>query len=334
MTDTAIILIVDDNQVVREMLGELLLTSDYNLVYAKDGKEALEKAEAYTPDLILLDVMMPGMNGFEVCSRLRADPQHAEVPILMVTALDDRESRLEGIKAGADDFISKPFYGEELRARVSTILRLNRYRRLLEGRAQLEQAHAELQSAYDATIEGWARALELRDRETEGHSRRVVEMTLLVAAKLGITNEDELIQMRRGAILHDIGKMGVPDSILLKAGPLNEEEWDIMRLHPVYGYEMLYPITYLRKALDIPYCHHEKWDGTGYPRCLKGEEIPLSARIFALADVWDALRHDRPYKAAWSLEQAVELIKQQIGKHFCPRCGQAVLELVGTDPWV
>jgi len=334
MPPAATILIVDDNQIVREMLGELLSAPEYRLVFAQNGLEALEKAVACTPDLILLDVMMPEMDGFEVCKCLRANPLHAEAPILMVTALDDRESRLQGIQAGADDFISKPFFGEELRARVNTILRLNRYRRLQEGRARLEQAHEELQKAYEETIEGWANALELHDRETEGHTRRVVDMTVSVATQLGANDEQEIVQLRRGAILHDIGKMGVPDSILLKAGPLTGEEWELMRLHPVFAYELLYPIEYLRPALDIPYCHHEKWDGSGYPRGLAGEQTPLAARIFALADVWDALRHERPYKEAWSAEKTLRYIKDQIGKHFDPQVIEAALPLVGDYPFL
>jgi HD-GYP domain-containing protein (c-di-GMP phosphodiesterase class II) len=172
--------------------------------------------------------------------------------------------------------------------------------------------------AYDSTIEGWSRALDYKDKETEGHSRRVTEMTLRIAREMGM-NEEELVHVRRGALLHDIGKMGIPDSILLKLGPLTEEEWEIMRLHPVYSYDLLYPIAYLRPALDIPYCHHEKWDGTGYPRGLKGEQIPLTARIFAVVDVWDALRSDRPYRSARSEEQTIENIRALSGIQFDPK---------------
>jgi PAS domain S-box-containing protein len=181
----------------------------------------------------------------------------------------------------------------------------------------LERSSMDLRLAYDSTIEGWSRALDYRDKETEGHSRRVTELTIKIAQGMGIS-EDEQVHVRRGALLHDIGKMGVPDSILLKPGPLTEEEWKIMKLHPVYSYELLHPIAYLRPALDIPYCHHEKWDGTGYPRGLKGEQIPLSARIFAAVDVWDALRSDRPYRAAWSEKKAKEHILSLSGRQFDP----------------
>ncbi len=182
----------------------------------------------------------------------------------------------------------------------------------------LQRSNAELILAYDTTIEGWARALELRDQETEGHTQRATEMTLRIAGLMGIS-ETELVHIRRGSLLHDIGKMSIPDSILLKTGPLTDEEWTIMRRHPVYAFELLSPIAYLKPALDIPYCHHERWDGTGYPRGLKGEQIPLAARIFALADTWDALYSDRRYHAAWSEEKVREFIRSQAGVQFDPK---------------
>ncbi len=444
--------------------------------------------------------MMPEMDGFEVCRRLRADPMLAEVPIILVTALDDRDSRLEGLEAGADDFVSKPFDRAELRARIRAIARLNRYRHLVAERAKFEahmqrqidrlaalhtidaaitssldlnvtlnvildqvtdhlqvhgaaillrkphtqmleyvvirgfrknnlrqtslrlgegcaghvalhrqalrlpnsdsdeprlspllddslpayygvplivkgqvegvlevfhrtpldsdsewrefleiiadqsaiaidhaalfesmqRANTELSLAYTTTLEGWARALELRDKETEGHSQRVTEMTLRIARAIGL-NEIEMIHIHRGALLHDIGKMGIPDSILLKPGPLTEEEWEIMRKHPTYAHDLLAPIAYLRPALDIPYCHHEKWDGSGYPRGLTGEQIPLAARIFAVVDVWDALRYDRPYRKGWPDERAREHIRSQSGTHFDPQIVEVFLKLCMSD---
>ncbi len=189
----------------------------------------------------------------------------------------------------------------------------------------LERSNAKLMHAYDATIEGWASALELRDMETEGHSRRVVDTTIALAKMLGISGSN-LTHVRRGALLHDIGKMGVPDSILQKTGPLTDDEWAIMKQHPALSHRWLASIDYLRPALDIPYCHHEKWDGSGYPRGLKGEQIPLAARIFAIVDVWDALRSDRPYRKAWADEDALEHIKEQSGTHFDPRVVTAFLQ--------
>jgi len=182
----------------------------------------------------------------------------------------------------------------------------------------MERSHYELSQAYDATIEGWTRALDLRDHETEGHSQRVTALTLELAVAMGMQAQ-QLQHVRRGALLHDIGKMGVPDSILLKPGPLTEDEWGMMRQHPIFAYNMLAPIAYLAPALDIPYCHHEKWDGTGYPRGLKGLEIPLAARIFAVVDVWDALRSDRPYRPAWPADRVLQHIRALEGTHFDPQ---------------
>ncbi|GAB4504275.1 MAG: hypothetical protein Fur0043_12690 [Anaerolineales bacterium] len=191
----------------------------------------------------------------------------------------------------------------------------------------LQRANVELSLAYETTIEGWSSALDLRDKETEGHTQRVTALTLQLARAMGLPQE-QLIHIRRGALLHDIGKMGVPDAILLKPGALTPAEWAIMRQHPQYAYEMLSAIEYLRPALDIPYCHHEKWDGSGYPRGLKGDEIPLAARIFAVADVWDALTSDRPYRKAWSKEEAHEYIRSQAGTHFDPQVVDHFLRIV------
>jgi putative nucleotidyltransferase with HDIG domain len=194
----------------------------------------------------------------------------------------------------------------------------------------LRVANKDLVQAYDTTLAGWAKALELRDRETEGHTQRVAKLTLELARKLGMS-EEELTHVYRGAILHDIGKMGVPDSILSKPGSLNDTEWEIMRRHPTYAYEMLKPIEYLRPALDIPYCHHEKWDGSGYPRGLKGEEIPPTARIFAVVDVWDALTSTRPYREAWGDERTLNYIRAEKGSHFDPQVVENFIEIVHSQ---
>lgn len=193
--------------------------------------------------------------------------------------------------------------------------------------SDLQRTNAELSKAYDTTIEGWSHALDLRDKETEGHTRRVTELTLELAKEFGFSAE-ELVHIRRGGLLHDIGKMGVPDRILLKETTLEPDEWVLMRQHPVYAFEMLQPIKYLQQSLDIPYCHHEKWDGSGYPRGLKGEEIPLSARIFAVVDVWDAVTSDRPYRAAWTPEKALNHIKAESGTHFDPKVVELFTRLI------
>lgn len=311
------VLIVDDEYSGRQTLESVLEADGYQIEMAENGIQALEMAKVIQPDVILLDVMMPGMTGFEVCQRIRNDPLIAEIPIIVLTALDDRESLLNALKAGADDFITKPFDRYELRARLIGITKLNRYHKLVQERASLQEAHTQLLKAYEATIEGWSHAMDLRDQETEGHSHRVAELTVELAKKIGM-NESELVQARRGALLHDMGKLGVPDHILHKPGALNDEEWVVMKKHPQLAYDMLYPVEYLRSALDIPLCHHEKWDGTGYPRGLKAEEIPLSARLFAIVDVWDALTSARPYRPAWTNEDSLQYIREQAGKHFDP----------------
>ncbi len=194
----------------------------------------------------------------------------------------------------------------------------------------LQHSNFDLALAYDATIEGWSHALDLRDKETEGHTQRVAEMTMNLARAMNISKA-ELVHIRRGALLHDIGKMGIPDAILLKPDSLTDHEWEIMRKHPTYAYEMLSLIKYLRPALDIPYCHHEKWDGSGYPRGLKGEEIPLAARIFSFADVYDALTSDRPYRKAWSKQKTLEYIRAGAGTHFDPTMADVFLSIMGDD---
>jgi HD-GYP domain-containing protein (c-di-GMP phosphodiesterase class II) len=191
----------------------------------------------------------------------------------------------------------------------------------------LQTTNLELAQAYDATIEGWARALESRDLEIGGHDRRAVILTQKLARKLGV-EEKQLAHIRRGALLHDIGKMGVPDHILQKTDELTDEEWEIMRQHPTFAHKWLSPIPYLKPALVIPYCHHEKWDGTGYPQGLKGDQIPLPARAFAVVDVWDALLSDRPYRKAWTQEKTLNYLREQSGKHFDPQVVTAFLELL------
>jgi putative nucleotidyltransferase with HDIG domain len=197
--------------------------------------------------------------------------------------------------------------------------------------SDLQMSNIELVNAYNTTIEGWARALDYRDKETEGHSRRVTDMTVQVARVMGI-NDEELVHVRRGALLHDIGKMGIPDRILLKPGPLDDEEYANMKRHPDISYNLLYPIAFLRPAVDIPYCHHEKWDGTGYPHGLKGEDIPLPARIFSVVDVWDALRSDRPYREGWTKEKTVEHIRSLSGADFDPNVVEIFIrEIAGRE---
>lgn len=229
-------------------------------------------------------------------------------------------------------FIGKVLMVRDITARKTLERDLRQLTEELETRVrqrteELAQRTDELAEAYDTTLLGWARALELRDKETEGHSRRVMETTLILAQALNIPNQ-EIVHIRRGALLHDIGKMAIPDEILRKNGDLTDLEKQVVAQHPLTAYELLSPIPYLKKALEIPYCHHERWDGSGYPRGLKGKEIPLSARIFTIADVWDALRSDRPYRAAWSKEEAILYMQKQAGILFDPDVLGSFLDLV------
>ena len=319
------ILIIDDDAMARATIEALLLPEDLNLEFSASGSEALARLEEINPDLILLDVMMPQMDGIEVCRRIRTNLRLAEVPIILITSLNDRETRLDGLNAGADEYITKPFDRLELLARVRNVLKLNRTKKLLLER---ERMNTELTQAYEATLEGWSKALSLREPETEKHSRRVIEWTVSLA-KFFNYSDSELVHIHRGALLHDIGKMGIPDVILLKPGPLTETEWKVMKLHPVHAYELLSPIQYLQPAISIPYCHHEKWDGSGYPRGLQGIDIPFPARMFAIADVWDSLTKPRVFRTTtWSEEDTWEYIRQQGGKQFDPQVVEAFSHLL------
>src|SRR5512135_1752724 len=193
--------------------------------------------------------------------------------------------------------------------------------------APAETTVAELSEAFDLTLMSWASALDVRDREGEGHAQRVADATVRLARAMGVAEED-LVHIRRGSLLHDVGKSIIPDKILLKPGSLTESEWEVVRRHPLFGYKLLEAIEYLRPALDIPYCHHERWDGSGYPRGLKGDEIPLSARIFAYVDVWDALLSDRPYRRAWPFEKVRQHIYSEVGTHFDPKMFKLIEEIM------
>lgn len=259
LSKKATILVIDDEPLVRLTIEGLFIQENLELIFAENGTSGLALAQSVLPDAILLDLMMPDIDGYEICRRMRSNPDLAEVPIIMITAIDNREARLAGLNAGVDDFLTKPFDSLEIQIKVKNILKLNRFRNLIDQRNDLLRANEELINTYDKTIEGWSRALDLRDQETEGHTIRVVETSLKLARLTGI-DESALVHFRRGALLHDIGKLGIPDAILLKPGKLTDEEWVTMRMHPVYAYEWLSNIDYLLPALDIPYCHHERWN--------------------------------------------------------------------------
>lgn len=276
----------------------------------RDGQLTFISDTAAVEDLVLCELCEAMMVGMRACACIPLKTAEATVGLLFFASRTPRTPTADEIR---------------LLTAIAEMGGAAIHRTTLHE--QTERYAAELALAYDSTLEGWARALELRDEVTEGHTRRVTELTLRLARTMGLA-EAELIHIRRGALLHDIGKMGISDTILLKAGPLSTREEITMRLHPEYAYAMLSPITFLRPALDIPYYHHEKWDGTGYPCRLQGEQIPLAARIFAIADVWDALTSDRPYRPAWPLEKVLDYIREQSGRHFDPRVTDVFLQIV------
>lgn len=267
---------------------------------------------------------------------LVADPDGERYYDLRIKRLENTKSRTAGHlimlrdiskRRKAESQLQQAYAEMEWRVRERTEQLSSSVARLEEEIRERQRAESELRESYDATLEGWSRALEMRERETAGHSRRVVELALALAQSVGM-DETELVNIRRGAMLHDIGKMGVPDSILLKAGPLTSEEWMVMRQHPLLAYNALSRVAFLRPALDIPYCHHEHWDGTGYPRGLQGKEIPLAARLFAVIDVWDALNSERPYRAAWPPEKVLAYLTDEAGKQFDPQMVDAFLKVL------
>lgn len=483
------ILVVDDNETGRDLLCRRLEKNNYCVEPAEDGYQALEKMKNRVFDLVLLDMMMPGISGLQTLSSLRRRHSLAELPVIMVTAKDGREDTVNALRMGANDYVTKPVDFDILAARIDVqlqrkredtefqnrllratrtlnshfdlnslitelchearslfdtdlvhiwmldeaqqalvlkvkseqrpssikhgyvvsldhhqaaivrafhkgksdvfqhleqyspatidkkmsqlaclksaiVLPLRQYDRVMGvivmgdqsrpvhfGPSELEKARLfvsqiegslsratllehlessahEMDAIYENTLEGWIKALDLRDNETEGHARRVADLTLVLARALKVP-ESELTHIRRGALLHDIGKMAVPDEILKKTDVLNEAEWAIMRQHPAHAYQWLSNIEYLKPAVDIPYCHHEHWDGNGYPQGLKGEQIPLHARIFSVVDVWDALTSDRPYRRAWPKQKALDHIRRQAGRQFDPEVVDAFLNIIG-----
>jgi putative two-component system response regulator len=297
-----LILAVDDEAGNLQLLRQVL-QDDYRLSYAKDGLRALELAQQERPDLVLLDVMMPGMSGYEVCAALKALPATAAIPVIFVTALTEADDEVEGFAAGAVDYITKPLSAAIVRARVRTHLSLVRMEELRESRLQI--------------VQRLGLAAEYKDNETGLHVIRMSHFARLlgVAAGMDAGAADDLLH---AAPMHDVGKIGIPDRILQKPGPLDADEWKVMQSHATIGAEIIgeHPSGMLALARSIALTHHEKWDGSGYPNGLAGEAIPLEGRIVAIADVFDALTSVRPYKPAWTVEAAVELLQQQKGKHF------------------
>ncbi|MDR8525173.1 two-component system response regulator [Shewanella fidelis] len=314
--DKATVLVVDDTPENIDILVGIL-AQDYKVKVAIDGPRALALAAKTVPDLILLDVMMPGMNGYEVCKRLKQDPLTSHIPVIFVTALTDVADETQGFELGAVDYITKPVSAPVVKARVKTHLALYDQKRLLEQEVKVRTK--ELEDTRFEIIRRLGRAAEYKDNETGLHVIRMSHYARLLAVESGLPDKYcELIY--NAAPMHDIGKIGTPDAILKKPDKLNEQEWLEMQRHAEIGAEIIgeHNDPLLEMARRIALTHHEKWDGTGYPNGLSGEEIPIEGRIVAIADVFDALTSIRPYKQAWSVAETMDLFERESGKHFDP----------------
>ncbi len=323
------ILIVDDDWQVREVLHEIFLSAGYTCQVAGDGREGLDLFRATLPPLTVTDLKMPVMDGIALLQGIReAD---GDAAVIVLTGAADVKTAIESLKLGAHDFIMKPVNVDELliaadRAleRRQLLIEHREYQALLERR--VEEATQNLANAYHQTLEALGAALDSRDVGTESHSRRVHGYSLALAREHGVP-ADQLADLAHGVLLHDIGKIGIPDAILLKPGALTPDEWKIMRSHPEIGKRLIAKIPFLHGAIPVVWCHHEKWDGSGYPRGLEGEAIPVNARIFSVVDAFDAMTFDRPYSKAIPFDAAIAEIKRCAGAHFDPRVVESFLRV-------
>jgi putative two-component system response regulator len=294
---TPSVLIVDDEPKNIKLLEAFLLPFKYEILKAENGENALSIISRTEVDIVLLDVMMPLMDGFEVCRRIKGDEKTRMIPVIMVTALDNTESRIKAIEQGADDFITKPPNRVELQARVKSLIRVKKLNNTL--------------TSFESVIYSLANTVEAKDKYTSGHTLRVSELAAVLAKKMGLS-ESDIESIKIGGVIHDVGKIGVPQAIINKPGRLEPEELEIMKTHPTIGYKICLPLkNSMGMVLDIIYYHHEKLDGSGYPIGLKGEDIPLGAKVLAVADIYDALTSDRPYRKALSKESALEILQQE-----------------------
>jgi putative two-component system response regulator len=295
--NTATILVADDTAAMRELYLELLESAGFRVLCAEDGAQALELLRHQKVDLALLDVMMPRLTGFEVCEAIKSHPETRLIPVVLATGLTDSKDRIHGIECGADDFLSKPVNKEELLARVRSLIKLKHFTDELE--------HAE------KVLFSLALSIEAKDAYTEGHCERLSDYSTALGRQLGLA-EEQLVALRRGGIVHDIGKIAIPEHILMKPGPLTAEERRIMEQHPVIGERICAPLKTFQDVLPIIRHHHERMDGSGYPDGLKSEAIPLTARVLAVVDVYDALSTERPYRKALSNEEAFKVMGEEV----------------------
>jgi putative two-component system response regulator len=335
-----IILVVDDQPQNIELLDAYLVPQGYEIIKAANGEEALSILSGNQIDLIMLDVMMPGMDGFEVTRRVRQDKAHKLLPIILLTALRETEDRVRGIEAGCDDFISKPFDRIELLARVRSLLKVKAYNDLLsnyreelefevsERTEELKRAFERIKAASLDTIYRLSIASEYKDEDTGAHIKRMSHYSAAIARRMGM-DENTIEMILYAAPMHDVGKIGIPDKILMKPGKLDPQEWEIMKTHSVIGARILAgsDAEFIQLGETIAHFHHEKWDGSGYPDGLIGIDIPISCRIVAIADVFDALTSKRPYKKPFSLEKSLDIIRDGRGSHFDPDVVDAFFDI-------
>lgn len=293
---SASILVADDSEASRDLLATLLRAEGYSVTCAEDGQQALEALRTHRVDLALLDVVMPQANGFDVCQAMKAMPETRLIPVVLVTGLHSAKDRIHGIQCGADDFLKKPVSKEELLARVHSLLRIKHFT------DELESAESVLCSL--------ALSIEGKDPYTDGHCKRLAHYSMALADRLGLPEELH-VALRRAAAVHDIGKVAVPESILLKPGPLTPEERGIMQQHTIVGERICAPLKSFRHVLPIIRHHHEKQDGSGYPDGLRGEAIPVTARVLQIVDIYDALSTDRPYRQALSPQEAMSILREE-----------------------
>jgi putative two-component system response regulator len=310
------VLVADDTESVRSLFARLLSADGHEVVSAPDGRAALESVQHDQPDVILLDVEMPGMSGLEVCRRLKADPATRLTPVVMVTGQTQLTDRIRGIEAGADEFLSKPVHPQELRVRVRSLSRL---KHLIDALDSAEAAFVTL-----------ALTIEARDPSTNGHCERLARHAVRLGRALSLANDD-LDALHRGGYLHDVGKVGVPDSVLLKPGPLTADEFALMKRHPEIGDSLCAPLQSLRRVRPIVLSHHERLDGSGYPSGLRGDEVPLLAQIVGIVDVFDALTSERPYRVALTPEEAAgHLVREAQEGKFSRHYVDAFLSTLGN----
>lgn len=326
-----VILVVDDEDLNLQLLESMLIPQGYTVIKGRDGEEAVELAKSALPDVILLDIMMPKINGFEAARLLKENSETSIIPVVMVTGLSDVKDRIKALEVGADDFLTKPVDATELRARIRSLLKVKAYNdhmrnyqaelkvEVAKKTEELQKAFQQIKSGYLDTIYRLSLAAEFKDEDTGAHIKRMAHFATAIAKQMGL-GETTVETILYAAPMHDIGKIGVPDNILLKPGKLDSDEWVIMKQHTTFGAKILEGSDdeFLKLAEIIALSHHEKWDGSGYPKGLKGTEIPVPGHITAVADVFDALTTERPYKKAFSLEKSFGIIEKSSGTHFNP----------------